>query len=301
MLLSGEQVVLKTADYEAHIGSVGASLSKLTYKGQDIALSYDPDTVPLAHLHKVLIPWPNRIYKGEYTVHGKDCHLWINDFKGNCAIHGLCAFEFWDIAKCSETQVTFKHLVGAREAYPFILECQVVYTLSDQDGLSVNIQVKNLSKQSAPVGIGCHPYLTCNGQVIDECEVSGVKLVGLKYNSEFILEGEEPNPAANVFAQGFAKVGNIVIDNCFKLAEPTANPIWTFKLKSQQHKLVSALTSNTPYLQLFTAEKLHRTGFAVEPMTCGVNAFNQKDAALVLLEPNSTTTMDFRIYGELLV
>ena len=60
MHCSGQTVSLAAGDYHATIVTVGAGLAELTFQGCHLVIPHKPEEMPLAHLGKVLIPWPNR-------------------------------------------------------------------------------------------------------------------------------------------------------------------------------------------------------------------------------------------------
>lgn len=66
MHCSGQTVSLAAGDYHATIVTVGAGLAELTFQGCHLVIPHKPEEMPLAHLGKVLIPWPNRIANGCY-------------------------------------------------------------------------------------------------------------------------------------------------------------------------------------------------------------------------------------------
>jgi aldose 1-epimerase len=48
----------------------------------------------------------------------------------------------------------------------------VIYRLEATRGLHVFIRTQNVGDEIAPYGAGAHPYLTCNLQPIDDCELT---------------------------------------------------------------------------------------------------------------------------------
>ncbi|ETC91639.1 hypothetical protein T481_11645, partial [Enterococcus faecalis PF3] len=56
--------------------------------------------------------------------------------------------------------------------YPFALVSEVIYRLEATRGLHVFIRTQNVGDEIAPYGAGAHPYLTCNLQPIDDCELT---------------------------------------------------------------------------------------------------------------------------------
>lgn len=71
MQSSGNTILLAAGDYRAQIVSVGAGLAELTWQGKHLVIPHNPEEMPLAHLGKVLIPWPNRIANGCYQYEGR--------------------------------------------------------------------------------------------------------------------------------------------------------------------------------------------------------------------------------------
>ncbi len=89
MHCSGQTVSLAAGDYHATIVTVGAGLAELTFQGCHLVIPHKPEEMPLAHLGKVLIPWPNRIANGCYRYQGQEYQLPINEHSSKAAIHGL--------------------------------------------------------------------------------------------------------------------------------------------------------------------------------------------------------------------
>ena len=97
MHCSGQTVSLAAGDYHATIVTVGAGLAELTFQGCHLVIPHKPEEMPLAHLGKVLIPWPNRIANGCYRYQGQEYQLPINEHSSKAAIHGLLAWRDWQI------------------------------------------------------------------------------------------------------------------------------------------------------------------------------------------------------------
>jgi aldose 1-epimerase len=98
MHCSGQTVSLAAGDYHATIVTVGAGLAELTFQGCHLVIPHKPEEMPLAHLGKVLIPWPNRIANGCYRYQGQEYQLPINEHSSKAAIHGLLAWRDWQIS-----------------------------------------------------------------------------------------------------------------------------------------------------------------------------------------------------------
>ncbi|MCV5856723.1 aldose epimerase, partial [Escherichia coli] len=81
-------------------------LAELTFQGCHLVIPHKPEEMPLAHLGKVLIPWPNRIANGCYRYQGQEYQLPINEHGSKAAIHGLLAWRDWQISELTATSVT---------------------------------------------------------------------------------------------------------------------------------------------------------------------------------------------------
>lgn len=142
----GKTIHLQAGHYEAKIVTVGAGLAELMHHGRHIVIPHKPEEMPLAHLGKVLVPWPNRVADGCYQHNGKTFQLAVNDPISHTAIHGLLAWRDWQINQQSASEVSLMIFLPPSYGYPFAL--------------------------IAPYGAGAHPYLTCNLHPIDDCELT---------------------------------------------------------------------------------------------------------------------------------
>lgn len=294
MHLSGNLFKLHTSLYDTQIVSVGGGIASLRFKGKDLMIRHNVDEVAKAHLGKLLIPWPNRVFKGQYEYQGQTYQLWINDFNTPSAIHGLCAFEHWDLVEHTDSYLHLTHYIAAREAYPYFLECHAEYSLSDESGLEVKISVKNLSTKDAPFGIGVHPYFTLNNTKVDEYKIKLPSLKKLTFDENLLVIKKDCDTSLKQYQQSALPLGSTKIDDCFETSSKEDNSSsWQFELKKDN--LAIFLKSNSPYVQIYTGEKLGRNGLAIEPMTCPVNAFNQKDKDQYILRANECSLLQFSV------
>ena len=96
---TGQQFSISHGDYEAVITELGATMRKLTYKGEDLTVALGPDDLVTCCHGQILIPFPNRIEGGEYTFEGKTYSLPIDEHDRNTAIpFKILAFRKWGSA-----------------------------------------------------------------------------------------------------------------------------------------------------------------------------------------------------------
>ncbi|AKE60859.1 aldose-1-epimerase [Citrobacter farmeri] len=293
MQSSGNTISLAAGDYRAQIVSVGAGLAELTWQGKHLVIPHSPEEMPLAHLGKVLIPWPNRIANGCYQHEGQDYQLPINEHHSQAAIHGLLAWRDWQIEALTATKATLTLFLPPSYGYPFTLMSQVIYSLDAETGLSVAIISKNRGKQPAPYGVGIHPYLTCNLAPVDDCMLripaKQVFAVDAHANPTTLYSVEEMDLDYSILRT----VGDKHIDHTFR----THGSPWEMQIIHQQQALAVSLFSDQPWLQIYSGEKLNRQGLAVEPMSCPPNAFNS-GTDLILLKPEEKHQLFFNIRGK---
>ncbi len=285
MHLSGKTVLLQAGDYTATIVTMGGAIAGLKYMGHDIVLPWKPETVPAGHQGKILAPWPNRIPDGMYTFANKEYSLPINDKETQCASHGLVAWKEWNIQSMSSTSLQLQCYIPPLPGYPFLISLLASYELIDGMGLKIDITAQNVGKQDAPYGIGMHPYITIDGNLIDECVLS------MPFTKAFGLsERKLPTEVVSVDSLGLnfqqpRAMGNVVIDHCF-ISDGAAR-MNTVMLENKDLKVYCK--SNAPFMQLYSADKLGRKSLAVEPMSCAPNAFNNGYGLNILKEHQHTT------------
>ncbi|MDT7077508.1 aldose-1-epimerase [Citrobacter amalonaticus] len=273
----GKTIQLQVGHYQATIVTVGAGLAELTHRGRHIVIPHKPEEMPMGHLGKVLIPWPNRVANGCYQHNGKTFQLAVNDPVSHTAIHGLLAWRDWQINHQSASEVSLTIFLPPSYGYPFALVSTVIYRLDATLGLHVLIRTQNVGDDAAPYGAGAHPYLTCNLQNIDDCELT--------------LPMSETSYAERDFAEPHV-IAQTSIDHAFKVRAPAKG--WEVRMTSPAQNLSTWLRSHQPWLQVYTGEKLNRRGLAVEPMTCPPDAFNS-GISLIYLTPGEVHEMRFLI------
>lgn len=285
----GRTLTLHAGDYHAQIVTVGAGLASLTHRGRHVVIPHPPEEMPLAHLGKVLLPWPNRIANGRYQHEGVTLTPAINDRVGNTAIHGLLAWQNWLVVEQSNTQVTLSAFLPPTYGYPFMLSAEVTYRLDENTGLSARISGKNIGDTPAPYGAGVHPYLTCNQLSVDDCEL--LMPVSQLFDVATCRRYEE----ATLDFHPSRAIGTTCIDHSFNV--PPHKGFWEVRLTHPQTSMSVWLRANSPWLQIYTGEKLLRRGLAVEPMSCPPDAFNS-GVDLVWLKPGDTHVLSVEIGSE---
>lgn len=287
---SGQEITIKSGDYQARIVTAGAGLAALTHQGVDIVLPHSVDEVAIGYQGKTLLPWPNRIFDGRYTWQGQEFEVPVNDTTYNSALHGLLMWTDWNIIHSDSDSTTLGVTLPAQPSYPWILQCWVTYAIHADTGLSISVGAKNLSTQPAPFGISHHPYLT-----IDQKDNAGF-IVSVPANS-VLGAGEDKRPSGIVPVADTGLdlrkpvvIGDRQIDHAF-----TDLPgAWVARISDPESGRFVDLSSSAPWAQVFTADGVGRSSIAVEPMTCAPDAFNN-GYGLIELAPGEAKELSFTI------
>ncbi len=267
------------------IAERGACLNSLQIKGKEILWGYSTES----ELEKMewaksawLIPFPNRLNFGKYVFENKNFQFPIN--LEPHAIHGFTLFEEFELVDSSVNEefgsLKFRYEYdGKFDYYPFSFSFEVDFQLSENQ-LIINSHLKNESQTSIPAGFGWHPYFALGGQVENwQLQVPDCKKV--EVNDVMIPTGK-----LVPFSEFLSKkeIGKTELDTCFKVH--TEKPL-SITLESPNLRLdytQQADNQSFPYVQIFIPP--NRDCVAIEPMTCGVDAFNQQSESC-LLQPNN--------------
>ncbi|MET0844518.1 MAG: hypothetical protein ABWY23_11750, partial [Mycetocola sp.] len=144
---------------QATITQVAAGIRRLSVHGIDIVPPYDAGRKRPWGSGIILVPWPNRIRDGRWSLDGETQQLAITEPAKNNAIHGLLRFSPYSVAARTESTLRLEAKVFPQNGYPFLLDTAVTYRLVDA-GVEVTHTITNQSDAAAPVAIGAHPFFT---------------------------------------------------------------------------------------------------------------------------------------------
>jgi aldose 1-epimerase len=244
----------------------------------------------------ILFPFPNRLKDGEYTHEGKTYQFPINNATTGNAIHGFSSNVKMDVAAVETTEnegkltCTYTH-DGSHEGYPFRFSFKITFILRGPF-LDVDMSITNDDFTTIPVGLGWHPYFRLSEKSDDTfLQMPDCQLVMI--DERMIPTGEKTDfTDFNTATQ----IKDSFLDNGFYIKNQTQNaevilssPVGT--LTCWQETGVGKWN----FVQVFTPP--HRMSIAVEPMTCNVDAFNNKDG-LTILKPHETLQGRFGVRFE---
>ena len=233
-----------------------------------------------------LIPFPNRIKDGKYEFAGKKYQLPINHPAENHAIHGFIYDKKFTVTNTeineNEASINLEYAYNDKvEGYPFKFLIEMIYTLTADDGFNCQTLVQNLGDSSLPFGDGWHPYFKFDKKV-DELMLKIPTDIKTVIDERMIPTGEVL--PFDKFSE-LTKINQVNFDTGFRIAgEEGVVEILLFDPKTDVKIIVYQETGEKKYNFLQVYIPPARDSIAVEPMTCNINAFNNKDG-LIVLEP----------------
>ena len=164
---SGEQIALNRGEWSAVVTEVGATLRSLSFRAQPVLWEFPRDEIDSGARGQVLAPWPNRLEDGTYHFGGKLGHAPIDEPEHNNAIHGLVRWLAWKLEERTSGRASLSCVIHPQPAYPFRVRVELDYELGGS-GLEVTCRATNTGRDTAPFGLGFHPYFLGSAGGVDE-------------------------------------------------------------------------------------------------------------------------------------
>jgi aldose 1-epimerase len=287
---TGAQHRISLGQQSATVVQVGGGLREYEVAGFPVVDGYGVDEMARIGRGQVLVPWPNRLAEGRYEFGGETLQLPIAEPSMLNAIHGLVRWSGWDLLDIAPTLVRLGHVLWPQAGYPFTLELELEYELSDA-GLRVTMRAENAGGTPAPYGAGMHPYV--------RAELGGIDATVLRVGAEQWLEADERKiPTGRLLSVAGTSydfreprgLRGVAMDTAFTGLARDAGGMARTELRSHDgaRRVTVWMDGHFDYLMLFTGDGLaegdRRRSIGVEPMTCAPDAF-RNGLGLRVLEP----------------
>ena len=260
--------------------SNGARLHGFIVDGFNLIDSFDSEEemkrdFALSYKSAKMSPFACRIEDGRYVFNDKN-YEFSQKFPDGSAIHGILFNRHFKVEESFVTEsvacVKLSYEYTADEpGYPFKYRCEVTYSLSTGNSLTIETRIINLEDFEIPVQDGWHPYFTLGGS-IDDCQLQVASSKKLVFTEKLIPNGEfteEPQFLNSV------SLKNIELDNSFLLEDVNhQNPVCVFSNPKTNRSLSIYALKNYPILQIYTPP--HRKSMAIENISGAPNCFNNQ-------------------------
>lgn len=289
---TGEQVELSAEGYRAAVTTTGAALRLMEYRDRPLIRGGRADEAMPVYSGAVLAPWPNRISDGRYSYGGREYQLPINEPERDTALHGLVADVTWRPVSSSPSQVRLEYELSPTPGYPFSLRLTMDYRLT-ADGLGMRLAAENVGDVVAPYGCSIHPYLVGGAGLVDDWRLELPAARYLEVDPQRLLPiGEHPVDGTPFDFRTARRIADLRVDYAFRdIAWSPQGGARAVVTDADGAGVRIDWDQSCPWVQLHTADRpepaLHRTGLAVEPMTCPPDAF-RTGRDLIHLHPGDT-------------
>jgi len=294
------EITLTHGDWHLVVSPYGASLRGLSRRGADgsleeVVTGYAGAAGKVGGQGDVLIPFPGRIAAGKYTFEGQVYQMEISDKEGPNAIHGFLRHVLWESEQSTESEITFTTglAADAHPGYPFTLAARVTYRL-EGGGLTCEFALGNLGETAAPVAAGFHPYFAAGSALIDTDTLSVPSESYLEFDDALIPTGRVlPVNETDLDFRQAHKISGTVFNTCYCSPERGPDGLARVTLSAPSARSLTVwMDTAFEYVVLYSGDPLpeshRRRSLAIEPMTCGSDAFNHPAWGLVSLEPGET-------------
>lgn len=296
---SGEQHTIEHGSYRATVTEVGASLRALSHDGRPLVRGFAADEVMPLYSGAVLAPWPNRLADGRYEYDGKVHQLPLNEPERHNAVHGLVAWQPWDLRDRTASSVRLGTWVWPSPGYPFALDLEIGYALGP-GGLDIELTAVNAGQDPAPYACSIHPYFIAGEGEVDDWSLELPAGAYLDVDDERLLPTELLTVEGRPFDfRRAAPLRGLSIDHAFTALDFDGDGCTEAVVRDTNGSGVRIRwAQGCPWVQVHTADRpeavYDRKALAVEPMTCPPNAF-VSGADLITLQPAESRTVTWQI------
>lgn len=234
-----------------------------------------------------LFPFPNRLRDGHYEWQNTSYQFPINNLPTGNAIHGfgLRAAYVVENVRLHEKEAAIAlayHYDGHLPHYPFPFRLNLEISISSAKTFELKMSATNTGSGPIPFGMGWHPYFKLHGSP-ENWTLKTPELKKVEIDERMLPTGEKTG--FDYFKNG-EKIGETKFDTGFLINQPTDRA--EFLIKNEKHELrfwQNAAAGKFNFVQIFIPPM--RESIAIEPMTCNIDAFNNKDG-LKILAPNES-------------
>lgn len=280
---TGSQYHITAGDYDAVITEVGATLRSLTFGGDEVLHTFREDEAPRSSMGRQLVPWPNRIRDGRYTFEGRAFELPLTEPARHNALHGLGEGVAWQLISHTAAEVVLATTIYAQKGWDAVLEVEISHRVDAEDGLCVAVRARNVGSTRAPFGYGAHPYFAAD---LASASLTHAFAAELEVDPERLL----PIRLSRVTAEHDFRGGRVMADTELDTAFTDVRGEWAVSLGTAGRTVTVWADETLPWGQLYTPPT--RDAIAIEPMTCGPDAFNEGPThdGLIVLDPGAGTS-----------
>lgn len=291
-----ERLALSAGGWACEVGpSMGGAILSLSRDGVAVLRPTPPDQVAAGEARASacypLIPYANRIGQGRFVFDGVEHRLALNFPGSPHPLHGVGWRRAWRVVEAGQAgcvlALEHRAIGNAAQDWPFAFDARQRFAL-DPEGLTVTLELTNVSGAPAPGGFGLHPFF-----VRRPGEVLAFEAQGAWTNGPDMLPAERVTGGDWDFAAGRAVDGAVLDHDFFG---------WDGRAALTAPGAVAVTLSagpEFPALRVYTPKGADFV--AVEPVTHRTDAIHHQDqaeGAMRVLAPGETLRGQVRFSTE---
>ena len=295
---TGEQYEIISGTRRAVVTEVGATLRRFSVDGRDVVRGFGLDEMSTAGRGQNLVPWPNRIRDGRYTFNGVTHQLALTEPARHNASHGLARYTPWVLVDKRTDAVTNQARIHPQPGWPGTLETRITHRVAE-DGLTVTVEATNVGESELPFGYGAHPYLTVGESTVDEVALTMPAASYLEVDDRLLPIRISPVDGTAYDLRNGPLLGSLILDTAMTDLSRDSDGRWRVKLVREDRYAELWGDEAMRWIQVFTGGPHRDQSIAVEPMTCGPDAFNAgpTHGEMKVIAPGETVAGQWGISG----
>ena len=295
---TGDQYEISADGRVAVVTEVGATLRAYAVDGRDVVRGFGADEVISGGRGQQLLPWPNRIRDGRYPFEDAMQQLSLSEPARHNAIHGLVRHVPWTLVDHSADRVEQTVRVYPRSGWPGTIEATIVHTVGDE-GVVTEVRVVNIGATAVPFGYAAHPYLTVGEDSVDDVVITVPA-------ERYLAVDDRLLPVDLLLVEGRPEdlrlpdvLGDRRFDTALTGLGRGADGRWRARLERGSRWAELWAGKGLDWVQVFTGNDRRDLSLAVEPMSCGPNAFNPGPThdGMIVLQPGDTVGFRWGVDG----
>jgi aldose 1-epimerase len=270
---TGKQYEIISGTRRAVVTEVGATLRSFSVDGRDVVRGFAVEDQVSGGRGQNLIPWPNRIRDGRYVFNGATQQLALTEPARHNASHGLARYQPWVLIDKQADAVTNRVRIYPQQGWPGVLEATITHRVSE-DGLTVTVNATNIGSADVPFGYGAHPYLTVGESTVNDVAITVPAESYLEVDDRLLPIKISPVAGTAYDLRGGPVLGSVNLDTALTDLARDADGRWRVKLVLGDRYAEVWGDETMQWIQVFSGGPSRNSSIAVEPMTCGPDAFN---------------------------
>jgi aldose 1-epimerase len=270
---TGEQYEIISGTRRAVVTEVGATLRSFSVDGRDVVRGFGVEDQISGGRGQNLIPWPNRIRDGRYVFNGATQQLALTEPARHNASHGLARYVPWVLIDKQADAVTNRVRIYPQQGWPGVLEATITHRVSE-GGLTVTVGATNIGAAEVPFGYGAHPYLTVGESTVDDVAITVPAESYLEVDDRLLPVKISPVEGTAYDLRSGPVLGSVNLDTALTDLVRDADGRWRVKLVLDDRYAEVWGDETMHWIQVFSGGPSRNSSIAVEPMTCGPDAFN---------------------------